>query len=324
MTTTTFADYDIPFNRFDQPLLGVASDAVHLVYFWPMTSLGIVDKDWWVKHTEDFKRMMLEKQRGLCTWCEKPLDYNDITVDHVWPISKGGRNCVLNYQVLHWWCGIEKSDSIDWVLKRDLYELIKSIDALRRTGVPIPPIPIKPEVAFIVAGGVALVVGGYCAAQWICQDVDGERRIVRMTRATLESLSRSPSTLAGHMEVASEQFRSSACEFTHKARDVAGQLGRDTARREVATAVDMPGRVGPAATKVRDASSERLAEPVGQAVRGARRAGGSLGGSAWTAVTLVKSGASHAPGLLQSQAGRVAGLLPRPRRKTQPAFALST
>ncbi len=312
MTSITFTDYDIPFNRFDQPLLGVASDAVHLVFYWPGTSLGFVDKDWWVKHTEEFKRKMLEKQRGLCTWCEAPLDYNDITVDHVWPISKGGRNWTLNYQVLHWWCGIAKSDSIGWVLMRDLLVLRTLLDGRRQPGITIPPIPNKQW--FVV--GAALVVGGCLTVKWLRGDVHGMPRYEHLFRSAQEALKRNGSRFDGHLE--------SACGFAQKARGIAGQLGRLTTHRVAMTAGEMPGLVGAAATRIRDASPESLAEPVGLALRSTRHAGGSLGDSARTAAGRVKSRAYRAPGLVRGATERVSDKLPRPQWKTRTAIALNT
>lgn len=99
MTTITLTDYDTRLTRFDVPWLGVASDAVHLVVIWPATSLGLIDKhdEDKKKWTEAFKRELFKKQRGRCPWtdCNDPLDLNDkLEVDHVWPISKGGRHWV--------------------------------------------------------------------------------------------------------------------------------------------------------------------------------------------------------------------------------------
>ena len=312
MTTTTFTDNDMLFNRFDQPLLGVASDAVHLVYFWPMTSLGFIDPLNPPPWPEGFKREMLKKQRGRCPWtdCNDPLDLNDkLEVDHVWPISKGGRNWILNLQLLHKRCNIEKSDRIDFAVN-NISPLLPHLVVLIRW------LSKHPRLAALIVGGIALIIAISIVVKWLRKYVDGVRRYALWSRSARDSLARNASRLSGDLE--------GICRFARKARRVAGQTGRESTHRLATTAGEMLGRVGSAATNVRDTSSEGLREPAGLAVRSARRAGGTLGGSAWTAVTRVKSGASHAPGLVQSQAGRVAGLLPRPRRKTQPAFALST
>ena len=304
MTTTTFTDDDIPFNRFDQPLLGVASDAVHLVFYWPATSLGFVDKDWWEKHTEDFKRKMLEKQRGLCTWCEAPLDYNDITVDHVWPVSKGGRNWTLNYQVLHWWCGIAKSDSIGWVLMRDLLVLRTLLDGHRQPGITIPPIPNKQW--FVV--GAALVVGGCLTVKWLREDVDGVPRYEHVLRSAQDSLTRTATTVSRHLESAGAQalqVQSTACGFAQRARGIAGGVPT--------CAVHLAER----ARGLPSASATKAANHAARTVRGAT---GVVRRAASGAVNSVP----HTPGLAQRAAGRMSDALPRPWRKTRTALAVST
>jgi HNH endonuclease len=52
---------------------------------------------------------ILKLQKGKCAICRKPLK-NDISVDHIVPLSKGGMNWPNNLQVVHRRCNSEKSD----------------------------------------------------------------------------------------------------------------------------------------------------------------------------------------------------------------------
>ena len=325
MTSITLTDYDIPFNRFDQPLLGVASDAVHLVVIWPATSLGLIDKldEDKKKWPEAFKRELLKKQRGRCPWtdCNDPLDLNDkLEVDHVWPISKGGRHWVLNLQLLHKRCNQKKAARIDFALKNIsplLPHLVLSIRWLSK----------HPRLAGLIVGGIALVIAIAIVVKWLREYVNGMRRYLHLLKSAQDSLTRTATTVSRHLESAGAQalqVQSTACGFAVKARGIAGQLGRETTHRLITTAGEMPGRFGPAATRIRDASPESLAEPVGLALRSARHAGGSLGDSARTAAGRVKSRAYRAPGLVRGATERVSDMLPRPHRKTRTAFVLST
>ena len=317
MTTITFTDYDIPFNRFDQPLLGVASDAVHLLVVWPAYEVGLIGKVDPNNPTDNFKRRLLEKQDGVCPWCTDSLDFDEIEIDHVWPVSKGGRNWVFNKQALHGPCNKEKSDRIDYAVENISPLLPYLVASIRR-------LSKRPRLAALIVGGIALIVAIAIVVMWLRKYVDGLRRYARVA---LESLSHAAGTLSGHLGDASKQalkVRSSACGFAEKARGIAGQLGRETTHRLITTAGEMPGRFGPAATRIRDASPERLSEPVGRAVRSARRAGGTLSESSRTAVAHIKSRASRAPGLVRGATERASDMLPTPRRKTQSAFALNT
>ena len=307
MTTITFTDYDIPFNRFDQPLLGVASDFLHLVYFWPATSdsFGLIEDVEYEPPTREFKRAMLEKQDGTCPWCEDLLDFDDIEIDHVWPVSKGGRNWVLNKQALHGPCNREKADRIDFAVKNIsplLPHLVSSIRWLSK----------HPRLAALIVGGIALVVTVAIVVKWLREYVDGVRRYMRLVRLARESLSRltrrHSGTLSGRLEGASErarQVRSRACGFAQNARGVAGQ---------------MPTRAVHMADKARDRSfahATNMSDHASQTVRGAT-------GAARRTASTALNGVSNAPVLAQRAAQRVAGLLPRPWRGTRPEFAVST
>ena len=305
MTTVTFTDYDIPFNRFDQPLLGVASDAVHLLVIWPAYEVGLIGKVDPKNPTDNFKRRLLEKQEGVCPWCTYSLDFDEIEIDHVWPVSKGGRNWVLNKQALHGPCNREKADRIDFAVKNIsplLPYLVASIRWLSK----------HPRVAALIVGGIALIVAIAIAVKWLIEYVNGVRRYLHLLRSAQESLSRltrrRSGTLSGRLEGASErarQVRSRACGFAQNARGVAGQ---------------MPTRAVHMADKAGDRSfahATNMSDHASQTVRGA------TGAARRTASTAV-NGVSNAPVLAQRAAQRVAGLLPRPWSGTRPEFGVST
>lgn len=58
------------------------------------------------------QRKLLNSQKGKCNWCDIPIILNDIVeVDHIIPISQGGKDIYKNYQLLHKHCHIEKTKS---------------------------------------------------------------------------------------------------------------------------------------------------------------------------------------------------------------------
>lgn len=284
MTTATSTLFDFQLTRFDIPMMHVASDAAHLFVIWPATTLGMLDK---LEHdgyerSEAFKRKTLEKQRGQCTWCNKPLAFQDIEVDHVWPIARGGRHWVFNLQVLHAPCNKAKSDSIEFAMNNVsplLPYLLASVRWLLK----------HPRLLAAIVGGTTLVVVTLLAVKWLREHVDGERRYA----------------------ILADKIRSNARGLTQKVRGVTGQLAQKSAHRVMTTASELPARAGLAATNVRDASPVSLLKSAGKAGRTARRAGGLIGESARTTAGRVKSSASHAPSLAQGAAVRVAHALPR-------------
>jgi 5-methylcytosine-specific restriction endonuclease McrA len=64
----------------------------------------------------DLMRHLLRKHAGLCAICREPVslrlgDRNYATVDHVIPVSKGGRDAPDNWQLACMPCNQAKADS---------------------------------------------------------------------------------------------------------------------------------------------------------------------------------------------------------------------
>ena len=304
MTTATFTDDDIRFNRFDQPLLGAASDALHLVFFWPATEFGIIDEidPNSIRRSESFKREMLRKQGGECTWCQKPLHYDAVEVDHVWPISRGGRNWVSNLQVLHGVkgnedgrkCNQEKAARINYAVENIsplLPYLVASIRWLSK----------RQRLAALIVGGIALIVAIAIVVKWLSEYVNGVRRYLHLLRSAQESLSRLTRrhsvTFSGQLE--------GAYGFAQKARGIAGGVP--------ICAVHL-------AERARGLPSARATKAVNHDKQTVRGAAGVVRRTASGAVNSVP----HTPRMAQCAAGRVSDALPRPWRKTRPAVAVST
>jgi CRISPR/Cas system Type II protein with McrA/HNH and RuvC-like nuclease domain len=52
------------------------------------------------------------RDNGICQLCNMPVKFNEFTIDHIIPVSKGGRNNFDNLQVSHRKCNEEKADKI--------------------------------------------------------------------------------------------------------------------------------------------------------------------------------------------------------------------
>ena len=63
--------------------------------------------------TDERRRIRLVKykaQSGLCAICTQPLGA-ERAIDHIVPVSKGGKNIWSNYQLTHDKCNKDKSDA---------------------------------------------------------------------------------------------------------------------------------------------------------------------------------------------------------------------
>ncbi len=63
------------------------------------------------RHTADDVRLLLHVQDGCCAMCGADVTV-ERHVDHIVPISKGGRNDILNLQILCPSCNMRKSDKM--------------------------------------------------------------------------------------------------------------------------------------------------------------------------------------------------------------------
>ncbi len=50
-----------------------------------------------------------EKQKDKCAMCKSPLEKNRFHLDHITPLSKGGKDEVSNYQILCFNCHSKKT-----------------------------------------------------------------------------------------------------------------------------------------------------------------------------------------------------------------------
>lgn len=69
------------------------------------------------------RRQVFNKQNGKCSMCGDKLSYLNFTVDHVIPISKGGKNTLDNMEAMCYMCNQMKND----YLKSDFLTHIEKI-----------------------------------------------------------------------------------------------------------------------------------------------------------------------------------------------------
>lgn len=55
-------------------------------------------------------RAMLERQKGICIYCELPVAIAEATFDHITPVSKGGSNKMSNLIACHLKCNLAKAN----------------------------------------------------------------------------------------------------------------------------------------------------------------------------------------------------------------------
>ena len=57
-------------------------------------------------------RSLIDRDGAKCAACGRPVDYNRLTMDHIYPRSKGGCDCRANLQLLCQPCNVRKDDKI--------------------------------------------------------------------------------------------------------------------------------------------------------------------------------------------------------------------
>lgn len=55
-------------------------------------------------YSEDVRKLIYHQCKGRCKICGKPVDYKDMTLDHIIPLASGGREDVSNLQCTHMEC----------------------------------------------------------------------------------------------------------------------------------------------------------------------------------------------------------------------------
>lgn len=85
--------------------------------------------------TWELRQQIIQRDNGICQICEKRCDPNEIEIDHIKPVSKGGKTTPSNLQVLCSRCNRQKSNK--W---------LEDISTTIRTVTPrTPPRTVKTE-----------------------------------------------------------------------------------------------------------------------------------------------------------------------------------
>jgi 5-methylcytosine-specific restriction endonuclease McrA len=56
-------------------------------------------------------RVVYERDQGLCQICLEPIPFDDMTLDHIIPLSRGGEHTYENVQTAHLSCNCRKGVS---------------------------------------------------------------------------------------------------------------------------------------------------------------------------------------------------------------------
>ena len=61
--------------------------------------------------TSEAKFLLVFRGGRRCGICGKKIKYyKDVTVDHIVPLDRGGKNVIMNYQLAHEFCNVEKGN----------------------------------------------------------------------------------------------------------------------------------------------------------------------------------------------------------------------
>jgi 5-methylcytosine-specific restriction endonuclease McrA len=62
--------------------------------------------------SEKTRHHIYEKYEGICVYCHRPVKYEDATIDHRFPKSKGGGDFKYNYFLACYTCNQHKDDVV--------------------------------------------------------------------------------------------------------------------------------------------------------------------------------------------------------------------
>ena len=134
---------------------------------------------------------VLDAYEHSCNHCGAT---DDLEIDHIWPLSKGGLHWEVNLQVLCSHCNKKKGNSLRLRSPEALAVLVPILGPGLRRVLRWAWLVVAWLVALIVAHPVATaaVVGGiaaYFAVRWLRErdETDGDRRYVRIGRAAKAS-----------------------------------------------------------------------------------------------------------------------------------------
>lgn len=66
-----------------------------------------------MRERQFIKRQLINSRGNICAICGKPItNMNDITIDHIIPLSKGGMTTLENCQLAHFECNQEKANDL--------------------------------------------------------------------------------------------------------------------------------------------------------------------------------------------------------------------
>ena len=215
-----------------------------------------------------------------------------------------------------------------------LRNLLSAARIKNQIGALLPFILISPNTAILIVGGVVLVVAGFFAVKWLLRHADGERRYVRMARTMRDSLStlaHHTGRLTRHLESAARarqaqaQIARSARIAGNAAGAVAGQVGRasdhvprlagNAGRAATDRVRELPGRM-PSVSVPLDPMSRHAADVSRRAGEVSRQAGHVPARVSRQARNVV-AGATPVRERAQDTLGRMAGRVPRFRRRQQ-------
>jgi len=58
------------------------------------------------------KSELYKRDKGICGICNNYVEYDNVHIDHIVPLSKGGEHSMSNLQLSHSWCNLKKGNKI--------------------------------------------------------------------------------------------------------------------------------------------------------------------------------------------------------------------
>ncbi|MET3805500.1 hypothetical protein ABIB25_002504 [Nakamurella sp. UYEF19] len=89
----------------------------------------------WARSTVEVRAAIVARDGGLCRYCAGKPDV--IEIDHIWPVSLGGRTTLVNCVSACQSCNRTKGSRTDWVPV--------PLDEMPATGEPLPPFRTRPR-----------------------------------------------------------------------------------------------------------------------------------------------------------------------------------